>query len=57
MRTDIERSRNDANLTNIVDTVEDKDNRTRLEGLRDTIISNKDFILFVLELLKSLPRC
>ncbi len=57
LRTDIERSRNDANLSNILDTIEKKDTRLRLEDLRDKIISNKGFILFVLELMKSLPRC
>ena len=56
LRTDLERSRNEANLLDIINTIEEKEKRSMLIRLKDKIISNKDFILLVLEVIKILTK-
>lgn len=53
LRTDIERSRNEADLISILHKIEDEDKKSNLQRLVDAIKSNKDFILVVLEIVKA----
>lgn len=52
LRTDLERSKNEADLMNIINRIEEKEKRSILTRLKDTITSNKEFIKFILEVLK-----
>lgn len=54
LRTDIERSRNEANLLTIVHQIKSEEKKSKLLRLKEAIVSNKDFIRVVLEILKSI---
>lgn len=54
LRTDIERARNDANLLDIIDKVKDSKEKSKLLQLKDAIVSNKDFIIATIKILKSI---
>lgn len=54
LRTDIERAKNDADLMGILDSVEGKEKKPILTRLKNAVLSNKDFIVLVLEILKTI---
>lgn len=54
LRMDIERARNDADLLGMIDKVADEEEKPKLLRLKDAIVSNKDFIITVAEILKSI---
>jgi hypothetical protein len=54
LRTDIERAKNDADLLGILASVEEKEKKPILTRLKNAVISNKDFIIIVLEILKTI---
>ena len=53
LKLDLERARNEANLLDILDRIKDEEKRSKLSRLKDAIVSNKDFILVVLEILSA----
>lgn len=54
LRMDVERARNEANLLSIIDRVENKEEKSKLLQLKEAIVSNKDFIITALEILKTI---
>ena len=54
LRMDIERARNEANLLNIIGKIKDKEEKSKLIRLKEAIVSNKDFIIATIKILKSI---
>lgn len=54
LRMDAERARNDANLIVIINEIQDLEKKSRLLRIKEAIVSNKDFILAVFEILSAL---
>lgn len=54
LRMDIERARNEADLLSIIHNIRNEEKKSTLLRLKETIISNKDFIIAVAEILKSI---
>jgi hypothetical protein len=48
---DIERARNEANLISIINKIQDVEKKSRLLRIKEAILSNKDFIVAVIEIL------
>lgn len=53
LKLDLERAKNEANLLDILDGIKDEEKKSKLSRLKDTIVSNKDFIFVVLEILSA----
>lgn len=51
LRMDIERARDEANLISIINKVQDGEKKSKLLRIKEAILSNKDFIVAVVEIL------
>ena len=51
---DIERARDDANLISIINKIQDGEKKSRLLRIKEAILSNKDFIVAVVEILEAI---
>jgi hypothetical protein len=54
LRMDVERARNEADLLSIIHHIKSEEKKSILLRLKETITSNKDFIIAVAEILKSI---